>query len=63
MNYPVSKEKCSGCSMCSLVTKDISGGPIAEEEIRYQCLAMGENDCGGGLKDGISEKDKGSLGY
>lgn len=46
MDYPVSKEKCSGCTMCSLVAKDILGGPIAEEEMYYQCLAMAESYCG-----------------
>ena len=43
--YPVSKEKCSSCGMCSLVTKTITGVPLKEHEQYYQCLAMAEEVC------------------
>lgn len=42
MNYPVSEKKCARCSACQLVTKDISGMPLEEKEIYYQCIAMAE---------------------
>jgi len=46
MKYPVSEEKCSGCSACSLVTKDLLGGALEEKDMYYQCLAMEEDMCG-----------------
>lgn len=46
MHYPVSMERCSACSMCSLVTKDINFAPLPESKQYYQCLAMAEAACG-----------------
>lgn len=43
--YPVSKERCSKCSVCSLVTKSISFAPLPESEWYYQCLAGMESEC------------------
>lgn len=45
MKYPVSEERCSNCSACSLVSKDILGGPLKEDEMYYQCIAMAEDLC------------------
>lgn len=46
MNYPVSEKKCARCSACQLVTKDISGAPLEEKKMYYQCIAMAECYCG-----------------
>lgn len=45
MKYPVSEEKCRGCSVCSLVTRDFSYAPLPKEKQYYQCLAMAEDTC------------------
>lgn len=45
MKYPISQEKCSGCSACHLVTKDISSAPLKEGEMYYQCIADAEDVC------------------
>ena len=45
MNYPVSEKKCARCSACKLVTKGISGAPLEEKEMYYQCIAMAECIC------------------
>lgn len=46
MKYPISKSKCSKCSACCLVTKDISFAPLDESEMYYQCIANIEDVCG-----------------
>lgn len=46
MNYPVSEKKCARCSACQLATKDISGAPLEEKKMYYQCIAMAERYCG-----------------
>lgn len=46
MRYPISKSKCSKCSACCLVTKDISFAPLDESEMYYQCIANAEYLCG-----------------
>ena len=43
--YPVSKNRCSKCPMCILVTKDIAGNYLPSSECYYQCLANAESDC------------------
>lgn len=45
MEYPISKSKCSGCSACCLVTKDISFALLNENEMYYQCIANAEYLC------------------
>lgn len=45
-SYPVSREKCSSCSMCSLVTKTFTGAALEEHQQYYQCLAGAEYVCG-----------------
>lgn len=45
MTYPVNKETCSKCPVCSLVTKDLIGAPIELSEMYFQCLAMCEDVC------------------
>lgn len=46
MRYPISKNKCSKCSACCLVTKDIGFKPLDEGEMYYQCIANAEDVCG-----------------
>lgn len=46
MRYPISKSKCSKCSACCLVTKDIGFKPLDESEMYYQCIANAEDVCG-----------------
>lgn len=44
-SYPISKEVCSKCGACSLVTKDVSGAYLNESEQYYQCISGAEREC------------------
>lgn len=45
--YPVNREVCEGCTMCTLVTETITGYQLSEEQRYYQCLSDMESECKG----------------
>ena len=45
VSYPVSKEMCSECNSCHLITETIIGASFSDTSLIYQCISDMESIC------------------